>query len=49
MILLVEDEKGVRELAREYLESSGYTVLEAEDGHTAMELAAMHPDKFTCC
>jgi two-component system, cell cycle sensor histidine kinase and response regulator CckA len=41
-ILLVEDEKGVRELAREYLEMSGYTVIEAEDGHTALELASMH-------
>ena len=41
-ILLVEDEKGVRELAREYLTSSGYTVIEAENGHTALELAAMH-------
>ncbi len=41
-ILLVEDERGVRELAREYLEMSGYTVIEAEDGHTALELAAMH-------
>jgi two-component system, cell cycle sensor histidine kinase and response regulator CckA len=41
-ILLVEDEKGVRELAREYLTMSGYTVIEAEDGHTALELAAMH-------
>jgi two-component system, cell cycle sensor histidine kinase and response regulator CckA len=42
VVLLVEDEKGVRELAREYLEMSGYTVIEAEDGHTALELAAMH-------
>jgi len=41
-VLLVEDEEGVRQLAREYLESSGYTVIEAEDGHTAMELANMH-------
>jgi PAS domain S-box-containing protein len=41
-VLLVEDEKGVRELAREYLELAGYTVIEAEDGHTALELAAMH-------
>ncbi len=41
-ILLVEDEKGVRELAREFLTSSGYSVIEAEDGHTALELAAMH-------
>ena len=42
MVLLVEDENGVRELAREYLEMSGYSVLEARDGHTALELAAMH-------
>jgi len=42
MILLVEDEKGVRELAREYLEMSGYSVIEAENGHAALELAAMH-------
>lgn len=42
VILLVEDEKGVRELARQYLEMTGYTVLEAEDGHTALELSAMH-------
>jgi len=41
-ILLVEDEKGVRELAREYLHMTGYTVIEAENGHTALELAAMH-------
>jgi PAS domain S-box-containing protein len=41
-ILLVEDEKGVRELAREYLKTCGYNVVEAEDGHTALELAAMH-------
>ena len=41
-VLLVEDEKGVRELAREYLEMTGYTVIEAENGHTALELAALH-------
>ncbi len=41
-ILLVEDEKGVRQLAREYLEMSGYTVIEAPDGSTALELAAQH-------
>lgn len=42
VVLLVEDEAGVRELAREYLQMSGYEVLVAEDGHTALELAAMH-------
>jgi two-component system, cell cycle sensor histidine kinase and response regulator CckA len=42
VVLLVEDEAGVRELAREYLEMSGYTVIVAPDGHTALELAGMH-------
>src|SRR6202161_1098864 len=41
-VLLVEDEKGVRELAREYLQMIGYSVIEAENGHAALELAAMH-------
>jgi len=42
VVLLVEDEKGVRELAHQYLEMCGYTVLEAENGYTAIELASMH-------
>jgi two-component system, cell cycle sensor histidine kinase and response regulator CckA len=42
VVLLVEDERGVRELTREYLEMSGYKVLAAENGHTALELAALH-------
>ena len=42
VVLLVEDEPGVRELAREYLQMSNYTVLVAEDGHSALELAATH-------
>ncbi|HEV2299416.1 MAG TPA: PAS domain S-box protein [Candidatus Acidoferrales bacterium] len=41
-ILLVEDEKGVRELAREYLEQAGYTVLEAENAQQALQIAEMH-------
>ena len=42
VILLVEDEEGVRDLAREYLEMSGYSVIAAADGHRALELAATH-------
>jgi PAS domain S-box-containing protein len=41
-VLLVEDEEGVRQLAREYLETNGYKVLQAADGHAALELAGMH-------
>ncbi|HEU5411125.1 MAG TPA: PAS domain S-box protein [Candidatus Acidoferrales bacterium] len=38
-ILLVEDEKGVRELAREYLTEAGYIVLEAENAEQALRVA----------
>jgi two-component system, cell cycle sensor histidine kinase and response regulator CckA len=38
-ILLVEDEQGVRELAKEYLEMSGYRVLVAKDGNAAIKIA----------
>jgi PAS domain S-box-containing protein len=41
-VLLVEDSQSVRILIRDYLESSGYTVLEAQDGEQAMELARKH-------
>lgn len=38
-ILLVEDEKAVRELSRKMLEKSGYAVLGAADGKEALEIA----------
>jgi CheY-like chemotaxis protein len=38
-LLLVEDEDLVRELVREFLESAGYTVLEAPDAERAVVLA----------
>ena len=41
-ILLVEDEQGVRDLAREYLEISGYKVLVAENGAAAVQAASEH-------
>ena len=39
-ILLVEDETGVRDLARDLLELQGYTVLEARDGLEALRIVA---------
>jgi CheY-like chemotaxis protein len=41
-ILLVEDERSVRTLARRILEARGYTVLEAEDGGSAEQLSLGH-------
>jgi PAS domain S-box-containing protein len=41
-ILLVEDAQPLRALARELLEDSGYTVLEAANGADAMHVAGQH-------
>ena len=41
-ILLAEDEQDVREVAREFLESGGYKVLEARDAAEALRLVAGH-------
>jgi len=38
-ILLAEDEQDVRDVAREFLESAGYTVIEARNGSEALRLA----------
>jgi CheY-like chemotaxis protein len=38
-ILVVEDQDSIRELTREFLKSSGYTMLEARDGSEALQLA----------
>jgi PAS domain S-box-containing protein len=42
-ILLVEDETVVRQLVAEILETNGYTVLQAADGPSALELLRRHP------
>jgi two-component system cell cycle sensor histidine kinase/response regulator CckA len=39
-ILLVEDQDGIRDLVREFLQSHGYTVLHAADGNEALQIAA---------
>ena len=41
-ILLVEDEDTVRDLARQVLESQGYTVIEARSPNVALNLAQQH-------
>jgi DNA-binding response OmpR family regulator len=44
-ILVVDDEQGLAELVRDYLEHEGFEVLLAADGLTALELARSHsPD-----
>ncbi len=41
-VLLVDDEEIVRRLARQVLDETGYTVLEAADAHEALEIARGH-------
>jgi CheY-like chemotaxis protein len=41
-VLLVEDEQSVRALTRNLLEQGGYTVLEADNGAHAVEIAKQH-------
>ncbi len=41
-ILLVEDEANLRRLARQYLETQGYKILEAEDGAAALQIVEGH-------
>jgi PAS domain S-box-containing protein len=45
-ILLVEDETVVRHLVAEILENSGYTVMQAGDGPSALELLRRHSGKL---
>jgi len=45
-VLLTEDEQDVREIARQFLESGGYRVIEAKDGSDALRLAAESSGKI---
>jgi PAS domain S-box-containing protein len=45
-ILLTEDEQDVREIAREFLESGGYKVIEAQNGKDAIRLAAQYGNEI---
>jgi nitrogen-specific signal transduction histidine kinase/ActR/RegA family two-component response regulator len=42
-ILLVEDDEIMRSLTRQLLEEHGYTVVEADDGQSALEWVGSHP------
>ncbi len=43
-LLLAEDEAGIRDMTRVYLESLGYKVLEAENGNEALRLSREYTD-----
>jgi CheY-like chemotaxis protein len=45
-ILVVEDERPVRELVGDVLRLHGYTVLAAEDGQTALRTAGAHAGRI---
>ena len=42
-VLLAEDQSSIRSVLREFLESKGYQVLEAQNGSEALELAEHYP------
>jgi two-component system cell cycle sensor histidine kinase/response regulator CckA len=45
-VLLTEDEQDVREIARQFLESGGYQVIEAKDASEAIQLASENHRKI---
>jgi len=45
-ILLVEDQDGIRDLVREFLQKNGYTVLHAVDGNDALQIAAKYQNSI---
>jgi len=47
-VLLIEDEKMVRQITKNMLIRLGYSVLEAEDGVEAVEIFKHHQEKISC-
>jgi len=45
-ILLVEDDEIMRSLTRQLLQEHGYTVIEADDGKSALEAVESHPGRI---
>ncbi len=43
-ILVVDDEKLIRNVIKEYAESEGFKIIEAEDGHDAISKVETNPD-----
>jgi DNA-binding NtrC family response regulator len=43
---LVEDQDGIRDLVREFLQKNGYTVLHAVDGNDALQIAAKYQNSI---
>ena len=48
-VLVVDDERSLRLLLRNALESSGHGVIEAADGHHAIEVCACRPIDVLVC
>ncbi len=48
LVLVVDDEESVRQVARQMIESSGLSVLAAEDGRKAVELFRQHQEEISC-
>jgi PAS domain S-box-containing protein len=46
MVLVVDDEPGIREVVEATLEAAGYRVLTAEDGEVALRLYEQHKDEI---
>jgi len=46
VILIADDHESVRSLARRVLEPTGHRVIEASDGHEALELSRKHADEL---